>query len=65
MTEIPDDVMEEARQSWNRIRNNSMRDGQFFIARAILAERERCAKVAERYSDGIYASMAIMGDFPS
>lgn len=40
--QIPDDVMEAARQAWNGIRNNSMRDGQFFIARAILSERTRC-----------------------
>lgn len=29
---------------------------------AILAERERCASVAESYSDGVYAAQAIRGE---
>lgn len=67
MTEIPEDVMKAAGDA---ILNGgcALKIGDVMhvsISRAILAERGRCAKVAERYSDGIYASMAIMGDFPS
>lgn len=60
--QIPDDVMEAARQAWNGIRNNSMRDGQFFIARAILAERERCARIAGACSRGSTARYRILNE---
>jgi len=45
MTEIPDDVMKAARDAVNSAIDDRGAIG--VIARAILAERERCAKVAE------------------
>ena len=44
---IPEDVWEDARQIWNGMQNNSLRDARVMIARAILAERERCAEIVK------------------
>lgn len=56
MTEIPDDVMKAAYDAALDCRNDKACDPihnddalQLAFARAILAERERCAAVAERF----------------
>lgn len=50
MTEIPDDVMKAAREAHAEFAKSSVRDNlTVIIARAILAERERCATVFEEY----------------
>lgn len=41
---VPEDVMEAARKAY------WAEDGEFAIASAIMAERERCAKVAETHN---------------
>lgn len=65
--EIPEDVMRvaEAIQSdgpWLDIAAFIQRQQVESIARAIMAETERCAKLAEGYDHGAYASMAIRGE---
>lgn len=62
-SEIPEDIMDAARVL-NMQLHGAMKLGQRtqWIAEAILSERERCASVAERYSDGLYAAMAIRGE---
>ncbi len=70
---IPDDVMEAAREAYDTPIND---DGaslvslvskvsedyvKIAIARAIMAERERCSRIAEQYDHGVYASIAILG----
>lgn len=50
MSEIPDDVMAKATAVWEETRFSTSSNPMTFInpvARAILAERERCAKIAE------------------
>lgn len=47
MTEIPDDVMKAAKTVWRSAWNGPIGKEVEVIARAILAERERCAKIAE------------------
>lgn len=54
MTTIPDDVMEEARYwtaGWEENGHHPLhlQAVRQTVARAILAERERCAKVADRW----------------
>ena len=47
---IPEDVMQAADAAWNELTSLSAlgrEDETLVIARAILAERERCAKIAE------------------
>lgn len=52
MTEIPDDVMKAAVVAFNTAIDMDGYDGSYeAIARAILAERERCAKVALSVQD--------------
>lgn len=51
MTEIPDDVMKAATQTVAEIMKDPRMAIAPFIARAILAERERCAKVALSVQD--------------
>ena len=57
MAEIPDDVMKAAYDAALDYRNDKACDPihnddalQIAFARAILAERERCAKLADRYA---------------
>lgn len=77
MTDIPEDVMKAVNEALAEPdvdeHGNCARyfiDGRYLhivqncIARAILAERARCANVAEKYSDGVYAAMAIRGEEP-
>lgn len=48
MTDIPEDVMKSAREAHAEFAKSSVRDNlTVIIARAILAERERCARIAE------------------
>ena len=51
MTAIPDDIMETAREVYLSLMDTDLYDdhkyGSEHIARAIMAERERCAMVAE------------------
>lgn len=47
MAEIPDDVMKAANECVSEFRWNNDNRWHLFVARAILAERERCAKVAK------------------
>lgn len=62
--QIPDDVMEAARKSLT-IGGGPYGSPKFMkklevsVARAILSERERCARIAEKYSHGIFAAEAI------
>lgn len=49
--DIPQDVWETAALCWNTMPSGASDAGTAYIARAILAERERCAKVAERDAD--------------
>ena len=49
---IPDDVMEAARRAWPTAREEGVAI-HLTIARAILAERQRCADVARRYLEDI------------
>ena len=64
--QIPDDVMEAARKSLT-IGGAPYGSPKFMkrleasVARAILAERERCAKIAQGYDHGFYAAEAILG----
>lgn len=51
--EIPDDVREAAEKAHAEFADSRVTDNlSVIIARAILSERERCAKVAEDYGDG-------------
>ena len=46
--QIPDDVMEAAKEAHANFARSSVTDNlTVIIARAILAERERCARIAE------------------
>jgi len=48
MTEIPDDVMDAARDVYSKASDDGFRVFSIkIIARAILAERERCARLCE------------------
>lgn len=52
MSEIPDDVMKAAVVAFNTAIDMDGYEGSYeVVARAILAERERCAKVAYAYAD--------------
>jgi hypothetical protein len=47
--QIPDDVMEAAKEAHANYAKSSVTDNlTVIIARAILAERERCARIADR-----------------
>lgn len=46
MTKIPEDIIKAGRRCYDGLGRGSVSDSEH-IARAILAERERCAKVAE------------------
>lgn len=53
MTEIPEDVMKAAREADEEFLAQNVPSGtentvSFYAARAILAERERCARIADR-----------------
>lgn len=54
MTTIPDDIMKAAMEAYLSLMDDDFYDdhkyGSGHIARALLAERERCAKVADKYS---------------
>lgn len=56
MSEIPDDVLRTAEEAWELAFDNYQGDHDCdpigVIARAILAERERCAKIAYTYASG-------------
>lgn len=60
--QIPDDVMEAAHRAFD-IAYHAEDDVERYavIARAILAERERCARISENYDHGVYAAEAIRG----
>ena len=45
--QIPDDVMEAANRCVSEFRWNNDSQWHIFVARAIFAERERCARIAE------------------
>lgn len=47
--DIPQDVLEQGRVIWIEALADGTPDAAIIIARAILAERERCAAVAERF----------------
>lgn len=66
MTDTPEDVMKDAEQAIIKggYAVGYADDLRLSVARAIMAERERCAHLAEGYSDGIYAAMAIRGEDP-
>lgn len=52
MSEIPDDVMAAATAVWEETRYSTSSNPMAFInpiVRAILAERERCAVIAEQF----------------
>jgi hypothetical protein len=66
MSEIPADILKAAEDALKRVRwsresadFSSVRDA---VAAAILAERERCAKIAEAFDHGVYAALAIRGE---
>ncbi len=73
MTEIPDDVMKAAIQAYDKplredgsslvyLVNRMVEDDvKLCIARAILAERERCAKVAYAYADAHTSEHKMIG----
>lgn len=48
MTKIPEDIIKAGRRCYDGLGRGSVSDSEH-IARAILAERERCAKTAERF----------------
>lgn len=52
MSEIPDDIMGAASAAWPSAREDAD-PIRMTIARAILAERQRCADVARRYLEDI------------
>ncbi|WP_146175679.1 hypothetical protein [Agrobacterium pusense] len=52
MSMIPKDILDAARASWPSAREEA-NTIHMAIARAILAERERCADVARRYLEDI------------
>ena len=45
MTDIPEDIVKQARRVYDALGRGSVSDSER-IARAILAERQRCAKIA-------------------
>lgn len=47
MTDIPEDVMKTAKAAYYEEAAKPLANFQYAIARAILAERERCAAVAD------------------
>lgn len=49
MSEIPEDVMEMAREVFVEFDEDDSRASIKLIASAIMAERERCAKVADHW----------------
>jgi len=55
MTAIPDDIMKAAMEAYLSLMDDDLYDdhkyGSEHIARAIMAERERAAKVADSYKD--------------
>jgi hypothetical protein len=48
----PEDVMRAAREALDALEREARADRPFAIARAIMAERDRCAKVAEEFRRG-------------
>jgi hypothetical protein len=62
MTTIPEDVMQKAEEAYHLALHDSMAgkaDYLRHVAGAILAERERCANIAEHYSQ-----MSVHADWP-
>jgi hypothetical protein len=49
MTDIPSDIQETARAAFASIASVDWIDAEIIIAHAILAERERCAQIAEAH----------------
>jgi hypothetical protein len=64
MTDIPEDVMETAREAVFDVTQRFDTPGKVdVIARAILAERERCARVADDYTADGYDDDPMHGCF--
>lgn len=65
MTDVPDDIMETAREVYLSLMDTDLYDdhkyGSEHIARAIMAERERCAKVVEMLGPVIDRPSVYMG----
>lgn len=59
--QIPDDVARAAKKAWRDAWNGPIGHESDIIASAILAERERCAMIAQGYDHGFYAAEAILG----
>ena len=45
--QIPDDVMRAARKAWRDAWNGPMGNESLVIARALMAEREKCARICD------------------
>lgn len=60
-TEIPDDVMKAAREAAVYISGGSLRENTRLIAEAILAERERCYRIAMKRRGESYLLDEILG----
>lgn len=54
MTEIPKDILDVARASWPSAREEA-KAIHMTIARAILAERKRCAETTDKYRKDVAA----------
>jgi hypothetical protein len=50
-TQIPEDIMRSAQSALNQAVAEPLKDDAYVIANAILAERTRCAAVADRYGN--------------
>lgn len=57
--EIPMEVQMNAERLWDE---GGYESGPAIIAKAIMAERYRCADIAEAYDHGVYAAEAIRGN---
>lgn len=57
MTEIPDDVRVQLAKEYVRENFESGEPWSMTIARAILAERERCAKVADSHPNAHHTAI--------
>lgn len=53
MGEIPEDIMDMGRAVGRTLSRTPLRDEALVIARAILAERQRCAAVARAYLEDL------------
>lgn len=61
MTKIPEDVMKAAYDAHLAALGRGATQAARIIAKAIMAERQRCATIASRYADGYEAGLPHYG----